>query len=111
MQILVSLSDLTLESHLPLGAVLSLVSALFYAAYLVFLRRKVDHEDKIDIPLFFGFVGFFNLILLWPLFFFLHFSELETFEWPTREQLLFLLLNGLLGTVISEALWLWYVFC
>ncbi|CAG9863986.1 unnamed protein product [Phyllotreta striolata] len=108
--ILVSCSDLTLESKLPFGAVLSLFSAFFYATYLVFLRRKVDHEEKIGIPLFFGFVGLFNLILLWPLFFFLHFSKLEVFEWPSREQMMLLLLNGLLGTVISEALWLWGCF-
>lgn len=42
------------ESKVPLGIVLSLFSALFYATYLVFLRRKVDNEDKMDIPLFFG---------------------------------------------------------
>ncbi|KAG5885949.1 hypothetical protein JTB14_018403 [Gonioctena quinquepunctata] len=108
--VLVSFSDSSLETKIPFGAVLSLFSAFFYAMYLVFLRRKVDHEDKIDIPLFFGFVGLFNLILLWPLFFFLHFSKVEVFEWPSREQLLLLLLNGLLGTVISEALWLWGCF-
>lgn len=45
---------MSLESQVPLGVVLSLFSALFYAAYLVFLRRKVDNEDKMDIPLFFG---------------------------------------------------------
>ncbi|KAJ8926015.1 hypothetical protein NQ315_009870 [Exocentrus adspersus] len=108
--ILVSLSDLSLEKQIPLGVVLSLFSAFFYATYLVFLRRKVDHEDKMNIPLFFGFVGLFNLLLLWPLFFFLHFSKLEVFEWPSKEQMLFLLLNGLLGTVLSEALWLWGCF-
>lgn len=43
-----------MENHTASGVVLSLVSAFFYAAYLVFLRRKVDHEDKMDIPLFFG---------------------------------------------------------
>ncbi|EFA07349.1 solute carrier family 35, member F5 [Tribolium castaneum] len=107
---LVSFSDISLESSVPLGAFLSLLSAFFYATYLVFLKRKVDHEDKIDIPLFFGFVGFFNLILLWPCFFFLHFSGLEVFEWPSRQQVLLLLLNGVLGTVISEALWLWGCF-
>ncbi|CAG9820957.1 unnamed protein product [Phaedon cochleariae] len=108
--ILVSFSDISIESKIPFGAVLSLFSAFFYATYLVFLRRKVDHEDKIDIPLFFGFVGLFNLVLLWPMFFFLHFSKVEVFEWPTKEQLMLLLLNGLLGTVISEALWLWGCF-
>ncbi|KAJ8936034.1 hypothetical protein NQ318_015440 [Aromia moschata] len=108
--VLVSFSDVSLEKEIPVGAVQSLFSAFFYATYLVFLRKKVDHEDKIDIPLFFGFVGLFNLVLLWPLFFFLHFSKIEIFEWPTKEQMMFLLLNGLLGTVISEALWLWGCF-
>ncbi|VEN64121.1 unnamed protein product, partial [Callosobruchus maculatus] len=103
---MVSYSDFSLESQIPFGAVLSMLSAFFYSTYLVFLKREVDHEDKIDIPLFFGFVGLFNLILLWPLFFVLHFSKVETFELPTKEQMMLLLLNGLLGTVISEALWL-----
>ena len=24
------------------------------------VRRKIDHEDKLDVPMFFGFVGFFT---------------------------------------------------
>lgn len=54
MQVLVSISDMSMETQIPLGVILSLFSALCYAMYLVFLRRKVDHEDKMDIPLFFG---------------------------------------------------------
>lgn len=54
LQLIISLSDIHLEHHTASGVVLSLASAFFYAAYLVFLRRKVDHEDKMDIPLFFG---------------------------------------------------------
>ena len=50
-----SLTDSHMESKkIPLGTVFALVSAFFYAAYLVFLRKKVDHEDKLDIPMFFG---------------------------------------------------------
>lgn len=108
--ILVSLSEMSMNTQIPVGVVLSLFSAFFYALYIVFLRRKVDHEDKMDIPLFFGFVGLFNLILLWPLFFFLHYSQLEKFELPSKHQFMFLLLNGLLGTVVSEVLWLWGCF-
>lgn len=108
--VLVSLSDISIESRVPVGVFLSLVSALFYAVYLVFLRRKVDNEDKMDIPLFFGFVGLFNLILLWPLFFFLHYSDWEKFELPNKHQMMFLIVNGLIGTVLSEVLWLWGCF-
>lgn len=36
------------------GAFLALMSAFFYAAYLVLVKRKSDTEEKVDIPLFFG---------------------------------------------------------
>jgi solute carrier family 35 protein F5 len=57
--------------------------------------------------MFFGFVGLFNLILLWPLFFILHYGHWEEFEWPNPHQWTFLIVNGLIGTVVSEVLWLW----
>lgn len=53
----VSVSDLRLEGNIPFGAMLSLVSAFLYAIYLVFLKRMVQNEDKIDIPMFFGNTG------------------------------------------------------
>lgn len=49
------------------------------------------------------------MLLLWPLFFLLHYSNMEKFEWPNESQWMYLLLNGIIGTVISEALWLWWV--
>jgi len=108
LQVLVGLSDLTVESDsISMGVILALVSAFFYAAYIVFLKRKVDHEDKMDIPMFFGFVGIFTLTLLWPLFFILHYGRWEEFEWPNSHQWTFLIINGLISTVLSEVLWLW----
>ncbi|KAL2717874.1 solute carrier family 35 member F5-like [Vespula squamosa] len=109
--IIIGLSDLTIESsRIPTGIILALVSAFFYAAYIVFLRRKVDHEDKMNIPMFFGFVGLFNLTLLWPLFFILHYGHWEEFDWPDTHQWTFLIIHGLIGTVLSEVLWLWGCF-
>ncbi|KAF3428309.1 hypothetical protein E2986_05333 [Frieseomelitta varia] len=97
--VLVGLSDLTIEaSRIPTSIILALVSAFFYAAYIVFLKRKVDHEDKMDIPMFFGFVGLFNLTLLWPMFFILHYGHWEEFEWPDTHQWTYLIINGLIGT-------------
>jgi len=52
--VLVSLSDMKIEGMAPRGAAWALCGAMLYAIYLVALRRKVDHEDKLDIPLFFG---------------------------------------------------------
>jgi solute carrier family 35 protein F5 len=52
--VLVSLSDLNIESEIPLGALWALCGALLYAIYLVSLKRKVDNEDKLNLPMFFG---------------------------------------------------------
>ena len=109
--VLVSYSDLDLEAgSVPAGAIWTLVGAFFYAVYIVLLRRRVNHEDNMDSPMFFGFVGLFNALLLWPGLLVLHFTSKETSEVPTSQQLQFLILNGLLGTVLSEILWLWGCF-
>jgi len=103
---LVSFSDLKLESGVPLGALWALAGSLLYSSYIVFLRRKIDHEDKLDVPMFFSFVGLFSFLSLWPVFFILHFSGSETFQLPNQHQLAAMILNGIVGTVLSELLWL-----
>ncbi|XP_055248073.1 solute carrier family 35 member F5-like isoform X2 [Gorilla gorilla gorilla] len=83
---------------------------MLYAVYIVMIKRKVDREDKLDIPMFFGFVGLFNLLLLWPGFFLLHYTGFEDFEFPNKVVLMCIIINGLIGTVLSEFLWLWGAF-
>lgn len=104
--LLVSMSEIA-EPQNSRGIVLSVMSAFFYACYLVLVKRKNDTDEKIDIIEFFGFVGLWNILLLWPIFLVLNFSQIEPFEMPSRRQFLVLFFNGLIGTVISEALWLW----
>jgi len=36
------------------GSLWSLVGAMLYAVYIVMIKRKVDREDKLDLPMFFG---------------------------------------------------------
>jgi len=110
--VLVSYSDIKIESgRFPLGSLWALSGTVFYSSYIVFLRRKIDHEDKLDVPMFFAFVGLFNFLLLWPVFFVLHYTNYEIFELPNRNQWLALIANGLIGTVLSELLWLFGCFC
>uniref|UniRef100_A0A3P9NHV2 Solute carrier family 35 member F5 n=1 Tax=Poecilia reticulata TaxID=8081 RepID=A0A3P9NHV2_POERE len=92
------------------GSLWSLAGAVLYAVYIVLIKRRVDREDKLDIPMFFGFVGLFNLLLLWPGFLLLHFSGFEAFELPSQLVWTYILINGLIGTVLSEFLWLWGCF-
>uniref|UniRef100_A0A671V6F5 Solute carrier family 35 member F5 n=1 Tax=Sparus aurata TaxID=8175 RepID=A0A671V6F5_SPAAU len=93
-----------------IGSLWSLAGAVLYAVYIVMIKRRVDREDKLDIPMFFGFVGLFNLLLLWPGFLLLHYTGFEAFELPSQLVWTYILINGLIGTVLSEFLWLWGCF-
>uniref|UniRef100_A0AAQ4RPD7 Solute carrier family 35 member F5 n=1 Tax=Gasterosteus aculeatus aculeatus TaxID=481459 RepID=A0AAQ4RPD7_GASAC len=92
------------------GSLWSLAGAVLYAIYIVMIKRRVDREDKLDLPMFFGFVGLFNLLLLWPGFLLLHYTGFEAFELPSQLVWTYILINGLIGTVLSEFLWLWGCF-
>ncbi|KAJ8905327.1 hypothetical protein NDN08_001834 [Rhodosorus marinus] len=87
------------------GDLFSLLAALGYGLYTTFLKVKLEDDRKIDMLLFFGFVGLFNLLILWPLFLVLDKFGFETFEMPSGRLILLLTVNGLLGTVLSDYLW------
>ena len=54
-----------------------------------------------------GFVGLFNVLILWPGLLLFHYTDWETFQLPNKTELILMLVNGLIGTVLSELLWLW----
>lgn len=52
---LISWSEVnTDDKKMARGIFMAIMSAFFYAAYLVLVKRKSDTEEKINIPLFFG---------------------------------------------------------
>jgi solute carrier family 35 protein F5 len=68
-------------AQIAIGDVMAFISALIYGVYVTVMKQRVGNEDKVDMPLFFGMVGVFNLLLLWPVFIILHFTGLE----PVRD--------------------------
>lgn len=127
MQVIITLPDSHFSfSDMNIGFALSLCGAVFYALNIVTLRSWVDHEDKLDITLYFGniyiiyyvmfllyfvlflgLVGLFNVLMFWPLFIFLHYFELEIFEWPNKQQAISILINGVIKATLPEIIWLW----
>lgn len=75
-----------------LGDFLALLSAVFYALYVVFLKVQIREESRIDMQLFFGFVGFFNIVLSWPMGVILHLAGMERFEIPTTHNAIVIIL-------------------
>lgn len=52
---LISWSEIHAEDNkIARGIFMAILSAFFYAAYLVLVKRKSDTEEKVNIPLFFG---------------------------------------------------------
>nr|XP_026691600.1 solute carrier family 35 member F5-like isoform X2 [Ciona intestinalis] len=90
-----------------LGILWSLIGTFCYALYLVSLKKSVGSDDNLDVPMFFGFVGMFSFTLLWPGMVALHYAGVEPFELPNKTSIILVLVNGLVGTVISELLWIW----
>jgi len=52
--------------------------------------------------LFFGLVGLFNILFLWPLGLILHYTGLELFEWPTDSNAIRGLLINMVITLSSD---------
>ncbi|TFK30549.1 hypothetical protein FA15DRAFT_629746 [Coprinopsis marcescibilis] len=75
------------SSNPVLGDVLALISALCYALYVILLKVRIGSESRVDMQLFFGFVGLFNILLCWPIGVILHLSGIEVFGLPGTSKL------------------------
>lgn len=108
--VLVSLQDSSGDgSESFFGDMLCVFSAFMYGVYIVLLKLRIPDENKVNMPMFFGFLGLLNAVCLWPLFFILHWTGIEPWSWPNYRTMLFLCINSFIGTVLSDYLWLWSV--
>ena len=73
-----SLAGISSGQRTLLGDCLALLSALFYAIYVILLKVRIRSESRIDMmQLFFGFVGLFKILAYWPIGVVLHFTGVE----------------------------------
>lgn len=88
------------------GDMLALLGAVFYGAYSIVLKLRIGDESRVDMSLFFGYVGLFNVVLLWPAFPLLSLIGIEPFEIPHGKVWPMIIVNALIGTFLSDYLWL-----
>jgi solute carrier family 35 protein F5 len=72
--------------EIALGDAMAAFSALMYGLYTIVMKKQVGDESLVNMPLFFGLVGFFNVVLLWPGFFILHWTGIEPFALPETQR-------------------------
>lgn len=88
-----------------LGDILALISALVYALYVILLKVRIRTESRIDMRLFFGFVGLFNVLTCWVIGVILHLSGIELFELPTTTAAIHAILINMFFTLTSDYLY------
>ncbi|KAI1849444.1 hypothetical protein JX266_004939 [Neoarthrinium moseri] len=93
------------QRQIAIGDAMALISAIVYGLYVTVMKLRVGDEDRVSMPLFFGLVGIFNVTLLWPLFFVLHFTGIETFEMPPTGKIWAIILLNSISSFISDMSW------
>ncbi|EHK26126.1 uncharacterized protein TRIVIDRAFT_63458 [Trichoderma virens Gv29-8] len=91
--------------QIALGDSMAFLSAVVYGIYVTVMKRRVGDEDKVNMQLFFGLVGMFNLALLWPLFFILHWTGIEPFELPPTSQVWTIMIVNAVASFVSDISW------
>lgn len=93
--------------ELALGDAFALLSAVIYGLYTITLKRTTlsAQPREIHMPTFFGFVGLFNVLFLWPAFLGFHFTGLETFQPPPTGRVWTILLINSVSSLFSDICW------
>lgn len=78
--------------EIAVGDVMAFISAVLYGLYAVVMKKRIGDESRVNMPLFFGLVGLFNMLFMWPGFLILHFTGIEEFQLPPGGRVVTILL-------------------
>jgi len=93
------------QAEIAIGDLMAFGSAIMYGLYAVVMKKRCGNEDRVNMPLFFGLVGFFNVIFLWPGFVILHFTGIEEFQLPPTGHIWTIVLLNSISSFVSDYCW------
>ncbi|OQE27566.1 hypothetical protein PENSTE_c004G02844 [Penicillium steckii] len=93
------------SGEIALGDAMAAFSSIMYGVYTIVMKKQVGDESRVNMQLFFGLVGLFNLVFLWPGFFILHWLGIETFELPSSDRVWMIILVNSVSSFISDIAW------
>lgn len=91
--------------ELIIGDVFAFLSAVIYGIYTILMKKRIDDERRINMPLFFGLIGIINMVFLWPGFIVLHLIGHETFELPPTSRVTMILVLNALVSLVADFCW------
>uniref|UniRef100_A0A0N4Z9B6 EamA domain-containing protein n=1 Tax=Parastrongyloides trichosuri TaxID=131310 RepID=A0A0N4Z9B6_PARTI len=90
------------------GSLLALTSAISYAIYLTGFSMFSHKHGNVDINMLFGSIGLFSIFFCTPLLFLIHHYNIESqLPLPSFYEFSIILLNGFIGSVLADWLWLY----
>lgn len=92
-------------AEIIVGNAMAAFSAILYGIYTIVMKRQVGDESHVNMQLFFGLVGLWNTLLLWPGFFVLHFTSFETFAFPATNRIWMIVLVNAIVSLVSDICW------
>ncbi|OJJ50955.1 hypothetical protein ASPZODRAFT_126931 [Penicilliopsis zonata CBS 506.65] len=92
-------------AELILGDAMAAFSAIMYGIYTIVMKKQVGDESRVNMQLFFGLVGLFNLVLLWPGFVILHLTGIERFSLPDSGRIWIIILINAAASLFSDICW------
>ncbi|RDW88507.1 vacuolar membrane protein [Coleophoma cylindrospora] len=93
------------QAEIAVGDAMALGSALMYGLYTVVMKKRIGNEDRVNMPLFFGLVGLFNVLFLWPGFLVLHYTGIESFQLPPTSKIWTIVLVNSVSSFVSDYCW------
>ena len=90
------------QQRQALGDLVCLFSAVMYSVYTVLIRVYIPDDTTVAMPLFFGYLGVLNSLLLLPVIFVLLATDRNVFSGLTWTVFGFISAGGLMNNVLSE---------
>lgn len=91
--------------EIAIGNAMAFASAVFYGVYAVFMKARLQDETRVNMPIFFGMVGVFNIVLMWPGFLLLHITGVEQFELPPSGFIWLIVICNSIASLVADLAW------
>lgn len=96
-------------SQIALGDGMALASAVLYGLYATLITARIGDERRINMPLFFGFIGAVAIITLWPGLGILHLAGWEPFALPPTKRVWTVVLVNAALSLVADMCWAYAV--
>lgn len=83
------------SGEIALGDAMAAFSSLLYGLYTIVMKKQAGDESRVNMALFFGLVGLFNVVMMWPGFIILHLTGVEPFGLPDTKRVWTIILVGI----------------